>query len=341
MSLGAGTAIPGVALVGCGSALPAASISNQRLSERVDTSDDWIRSRTGIGARRIAGPGETVTSLAASAAAAALSHAGWDPESVDLILLATSSPDDLFGTAPRVQACLGAHQAVAFDLTAACSGFLFGLITAAQYLRTGAMRRALVIGADQLSRWLDWDDRSTCVLFGDGAGAVALEACPAGEDGLLAFRMRSDGSRNACLTLAQTESHRPLLDGISAQQGGFAPIHMNGQEVYKFAVREVPAVLALLLADTGMAAERLDWLLLHQANQRILDAVADRFAVPPARVLSNLASYGNTSAATIPLMLDEAVRDGRVRPGHLIASSGFGAGLSWGGALLRWSGPRG
>ncbi len=341
VSLGAGTANPGMALVGCGSALPTASVSNQRLSERVDTSDDWIRSRTGIGARRIAGPGETITSLASSAAAAALAHAGWEPGSVDLILLATSSPDDLFGSAPRVQASLGARQAVAFDLTAACSGFLFALITATQYLRAGAARRALVIGADQLSRWLDWDDRRTCVLFGDGAGAVAIEAAPPGEDGLLAFRMRSDGSRNDCLTLAQIDSQRPLLEGISAQVGGFAPIHMNGQEVYKFAVREVPAVLGQLLADTGIPAEQIDWLLLHQANQRILDAVAERFEVPRARVLSNLASYGNTSAATIPLMLDEAVRDGRVRPGHLIAASGFGAGLSWGGALLRWSGPRG
>jgi 3-oxoacyl-[acyl-carrier-protein] synthase-3 len=317
-----------------------ARIGNDQLSERVDTNDDWIRSRTGIGARHIAGPGETVTTLAAAAAGAALSHAGWDAESVDLILLATSSPDDLFGTAPRVQAALGARKAVAFDLTAACSGFLFALITAAQYVRSGAARRVLVIGADQLSRWLDWDDRRTCVLFGDGAGAVAVEAASDGGEGLLAFRMRSDGSRNGCLTLAQLEEHRPLLGGLSAQVGGFAPIHMNGQEVYKFAVREVPAVLAELLADTGITADQLDWLLLHQANQRILDAVADRFAVPHERVLSNLASYGNTSAATIPLMLDEAVRDGRVRPGHLIASSGFGAGLSWGGALLRWSGPR-
>jgi len=331
----------GIALVGCGSAVPAARISNEHLSERVDTSDDWIRSRTGIGARHIAGPGETVTSLATAAAGAALSYAGWQPETVDLILLATSSPHALFGTAPRVQAALGAERAVAFDLTAACSGFLFALITAAQYVRTGAARRVLVIGADQLSRWLDWDDRRTCVLFGDGAGAVAVEAAPAGQEGLLAFRMRSDGRRNSCLTLAQLEEHRPLLGGLSAQVGGFAPIHMNGQEVYKFAVREVPAVLAELLADAGIPANQLDWLLLHQANQRILDAVADRFSMPHERVLSNLASYGNTSAATIPLMLDEAVRDGRVRAGHLIASSGFGAGLSWGGALLRWSGPQG
>ncbi|MEB3183730.1 MAG: beta-ketoacyl-ACP synthase III [Cyanobacteriota bacterium] len=328
-----------MALVGCGSALPQARISNDDLSARVDTDDGWIRSRTGIAARRIAGPGETVTSLAAEAGRAALEHAGWAPTDLDLIVLATSSPDDLFGTAPRVQAALGAANAVAFDLTAACSGFLFALITAAQYLRTGAMGRVLVIGADQLSRWLDWDDRRTCVLFGDGAGAVALEACPAPEDGLLAFRMRSDGSRNGCLTLAQLEAHQPLLGELSAQVGGFRPIQMNGQEVYKFAVREVPAVLEELLQGSGLAADQLDWLLLHQANQRILDAVADRFAVPRERVLSNLAAYGNTSAATIPLMLDEAVRDGRVRAGHLIASSGFGAGLSWGGALLRWRGP--
>ena len=325
--------------MGSGSALPRAQISNDQLSQRVETDDTWIRSRTGIAARRIAGPGETVTSLAAAAGQAALQHAGWDAAEVDLILLATSSPDDLFGTAPRVQAALGASRAVAFDLTAACSGFLFALITAAQFVRSGAMRRVLVIGADQLSRWLDWDDRRTCVLFGDGAGAVALEACDAADDGLLAFRMRSDGSRNGCLTLAQIEEQRPLLGDLSAQVGGFSPIQMNGQEVYKFAVREVPAVLEQLLRSSGLAADQLDWLLLHQANQRILDAVADRFAVPHERVLSNLASYGNTSAATIPLMLDEAVRDGRVRRGHLIASSGFGAGLSWGGALLRWRGP--
>ncbi|MEB3200718.1 MAG: beta-ketoacyl-ACP synthase III [Synechococcaceae cyanobacterium] len=327
-------------LVGCGSALPQTSVSNEDLSQRVDTSDDWIRSRTGIGARRLAGPQDTVTSLASAAASAALDHAGWSADSLDLILLATSSPDDLFGTAPRVQAALGATRAVAFDLTAACSGFLFALITAAQYLRSGSLTRVLVIGADQLSRWLDWDDRRTCVLFGDGAGAVAVEICPAGEDGLIAYRMHSDGSRNACLTLAQQDRHQTLLDGVSTQIGGFSPIHMNGQEVYKFAVREVPAVLAALLEDRGLEAAQLDWLLLHQANQRILDAVADRFQVPKQKVLSNLASYGNTSAATIPLMLDEAVRDGRIQPGHLIASSGFGAGLSWAGALLRWSGPQ-
>ena len=330
----------GMALVGCGSAVPAVRVSNQQLSERVDTSDEWIRTRTGIGARHICAADEPLTVLASRAAQAALEHAGWAPEDLDLILMATSSPDDLFGTAPRVQGAIGARNAVAFDLTAACSGFLFALITAGQYLRSGAMRRALVIGADQLSRWVDWDDRTTCVLFGDGAAAVAVEACADEVNGLLGFRMHSDGSRNGCLTLAQTDTHTDVLGGVSAQVGGFAPLHMNGQEVYKFAVREVPAVLKELLESTGTAAADLNWLLLHQANQRILDAVADRFAIPYERVLSNLASYGNTSAATIPLMLDEAVKDGRVKPGDLIASSGFGAGLSWGGALLRWAGPQ-
>ena len=331
----------GMALVGCGSAIPAINVSNQQLSERVDTSDEWIRSRTGIGARRICATDEPLTVLASRAAQAALDHAGWAPEDLDLILMATSSPDDLFGTAPRVQGTIGACNAVAFDLTAACSGFLFALITAGQYLRSGAMRRALVIGADQLSRWVDWDDRTTCVLFGDGAAAVAVEACPAEQNGLLGFRMHSDGSRNGCLTLAQTETHTDVLGGVRAQVGGFATLRMNGQEVYKFAVREVPAVLKELLESTGTTSAELNWLLLHQANQRILDAVADRFAIPHERVLSNLGRYGNTSAATIPLMLDEAVKDGRVKPGDLIASSGFGAGLSWGGALLRWSGPQG
>ena len=328
-----------MALVGSGRALPRASLSNDDLRALVETSDDWIRSRTGIGARRLAGPGETVTTMASEAAEAALQQAGWQAADLDLILLATSSPDDLFGTAPRVQAALGAHHAVAFDLTAACSGFLFALVTAAQYIRTGSVRRVLVIGADQLSRWVDWGDRRTCVLFGDGAGALAVEACPREKDDLLAFRLRSDGSRNACLTLAQGENFRTLLGGVSTQVGGFQPLHMSGQEVYKFAVREVPLVLAEVLQAAGLEAHQMDWLLLHQANQRILDAVAERFSMPAHRVLSNLESYGNTSAATIPLMLDEAVRKGQVKPGHLLATSGFGAGLSWGAAVVRWSGP--
>ena len=325
-----------MALVGCGSAVPAASITNQQLSERVDTNDDWIRTRTGIRARRVAGPDESLTCLASRAAQAALDHAGWTADDVDLILLATSSPDDLFGTAPRVQGALGASRAVAFDLTAACSGFLFALITAGQYLRSGAMRRALVIGADQLSRWVDWDDRTTCVLFGDGAAAVAVEACADEANGLLGFRMHSDGSRNGCLTLAQTNTHTDVLGGVSAQVGGFAPLRMNGQEVYKFAVREVPAVLKELLESTGTPASDLNWLLLHQANQRILDAVADRFAMPHDQVLSNLAQYGNTSAAAVAIALDEAARSGRFQIGDPILLVVFGGGLTYASAVIEW-----
>ena len=329
----------GVLLRGCGSATPSRSISNQDLGERVETSDEWIRTRTGIGARRVVGADESLSGLSLEAAKSALAMAGWSADSLDLILLATSTPDDLFGSAPRLQGSLGATNAAAFDLTAACSGFLFAVVTAAQYLRTGAMRRILVVGADQLSRWVDWDDRRSCVLFGDAAGALVLEASDDGQDDLEGFLLRSDGSRGGVLQLPQREEHQPLIADATHQQGGFHTIQMNGQEVYKFAVREVPAILQSLLSDTGTQPDQLDWLLLHQANQRILDAVADRFKIPHAKVLSNLSAYGNTSAATIPLMLDEAVRDGRIQPGHRLASSGFGAGLSWGAALLRWSGP--
>jgi len=328
----------GIRLCGSGAAVPATRLSNDALSQRVETSDEWIRSRTGIGERRVAAEDETLTSLAAAAGAQALQNAGWEPSSLDLILLATSSPDDLFGSAPKVQAVLGAERAVAFDLTAACSGFLFALVTAAQYLRSGAMQRVLVIGADQLSSWVDWSDRRTCVLFGDGAGAVAVEAT-GDADALLGFRMASDGRRGKNLTLSQQPQRQELLPGISAQQGGFSTIAMNGQEVYKFAAREVPAILQQLLDDTSTSPSELDWLLLHQANQRILDAVGERFGMAAEKVLSNLAHYGNTSAATIPLMLHEAVSDGRISSGDLIATSGFGAGLSWGAALLRWDGP--
>ena len=323
---------------GSGSATPQRSISNTELGQRVETSDDWIRSRTGIAARRVIGADESLGELNGLAAESALAMAGWSADSLDLILLATSTPDDLFGSAPRLQARIGAVNAAAFDLTAACSGFLFAVVTAAQYLRTGAMQRILVVGADQLSRWVDWDDRRSCVLFGDAAGALVMEASSE-QDDLQGFLLRSDGRRGEVLQLPQSMDSAPLVGDASHQRGGFQPIQMNGQEVYKFAVREVPAILAALLQTTETQPDSLDWLLLHQANQRILDAVAERFSIPNDKVLSNLAHYGNTSAATIPLMLDEAVRDGRIRPGHRIASSGFGAGLSWGAALLCWSGP--
>jgi 3-oxoacyl-[acyl-carrier-protein] synthase-3 len=324
----------GIAIIGSGSAAPAAVLTNEGLSQIVETSDEWIASRTGIRARHLADPGTTLTQLATEAARGAIEMAGITPLDVDLILLATSTPEDLFGTACQVQAALGASRAVAFDLTAACSGFVFGLVTAAQYIRTGVYRNVVLIGADILSRWVDWSDRRTCVLFGDGAGAVVMQAHET--DHLLGFELRSDGTSNHYLNLAYQAEAKALTDEVSLTQGTFQPITMNGQEVYRFAVKRVPEVLEKALHYADLKADQIDWLLLHQANQRILDAVADRLKVPSEKVISNLAKYGNTSAASIPLALDEAVRQGKVQRGDTIATSGFGAGLAWGAAIFKW-----
>jgi 3-oxoacyl-[acyl-carrier-protein] synthase-3 len=323
----------GVAVIGCGSAAPNTVVSNDQLSQIVDTSDEWIAARTGIRQRRLAAPAESLTTLAITAAQAAITMAGLEPTDVDLILLATSTPDDLFGTACRVQAAIGATHAVAFDLTAACSGFVFGLVTAAQYIRTGVYKNVVLIGADVLSRWVDWGDRRTCILFGDGAGAVVLQAS---EDHLLGFELRSDGSQNHYLNLDYQPNSKTLVEDVEIGQGTFHPITMNGQEVYRFAVRRVPEVIEKALFRADLTTADVDWLLLHQANQRILDAVADRLKIPAEKVISNLANYGNTSAASIPLALDAAVRQGDVQPGHTIAIAGFGAGLTWGSAIFAW-----
>ena len=324
--------------MGCGSATPTKIITNDQLGQRVDTNDEWIKSRTGIRERRVIGKNESLIDLATNAARAAIQMANWDEKTIDLIILATSTPEDLFGSAPKIQSNLGASNAVAFDLTAACSGFLFALVTASQYLSSGTMKRAVVIGADQLSKWVDWDDRKTCVLFGDGAGALAVEAI-GNKNGLIGYDLKSDGSRGGCLNLSQSNIFLDLVQGATHQKGEYFPIKMEGREVYKFAVKEVPIILGKLLDKFQIHSESIDWLLLHQANQRILDAVAARFLIPSTKVLSNLEHYGNTSAATIPLMLDEAVRDQRIKSGDLIACSGFGAGLSWGAALFYWHGP--
>ncbi|MEM6251720.1 MAG: beta-ketoacyl-ACP synthase III [Cyanobacteria bacterium P01_D01_bin.156] len=325
---------PGVAFVGSGSAQVEAALANEMLSRVVETSDEWIVTRTGIRQRHIANDSESLASLAAQAAQAAIKAANLTPDVIDLILLATSTPDDLFGTACQVQAAIGATRAVAFDLTAACSGFVFGVVTAAQFIRTGTYKNVVVIGADLLSRWVDWQDRTTCVLFGDGAGAVVMQACD--RDRLLGFEMHSDGTMNSCLNLAYTANPADLVDGITTQKGQFTAITMNGRDVYRFAVGRVPEVLEKTLFHAGLAASDIDWLILHQANQRILDAVAKRLKLPSDRVVSNMAKHGNTSAASIPIALDEWVRAGKVQPGHKIAMSGFGAGLTWGAALLEW-----
>ncbi|MGF1513300.1 MAG: beta-ketoacyl-ACP synthase 3 [Elainellaceae cyanobacterium] len=324
----------GVALTGCGSAVPELSISNDQLSQVVDTSDEWISSRTGIRHRQVMGADETLSGIAAAAARQALSMAEVEPQAVDLILLATSTPDDLFGSASQVQAQLGATQAIAFDITAACSGFVVGLTTAAQFIYSGAYQTVLLIGADALSRWVDWGDRRTCVLFGDGAGAVVLQTDQG--NALLGFELCTDGTQNSCLTLPYQSRIEHPSDDVAVQQGAFQPVTMNGQEVYRFAVRRVPEVIEKATYRAGLTLEDIDWLLLHQANQRILDAVAKRLSIPSDRVVSNVAAHGNTSAASIPLALDECVRQGRVQSGDIIAAAGFGAGLTWGATIFRW-----
>lgn len=324
----------GVAITGSGSAIPATCLDNQALSCIVETSDEWITSRTGIRQRRLATATESLTAIATKAAVGAITMAGITPADLDMILLATSTADDLFGSACQIQAALGATKAVAFDLTAACSGFVFGLVTAAQYIRTGVYQNVLLIGADILSRWVDWEDRSTCVLFGDGAGAVVLQA--SASDRLLGFELKSDGTQNQCLNLAYNAQPTELLEGINVSKGNYQPITMNGKDVYRFAVQRVPEVIDKALFRANLSVDQVDWLLLHQANQRILDAVAERLHVPSHKVISNLARYGNTSAASIPLALDEAIRQGQIQPDDIIAASGFGAGLTWGAAIFRW-----
>jgi len=324
----------GIAITGVGSAAPVNILDNHGMSRLVETSDEWIVERTGIRQRRLATPAESLATLAAKAAQQAIALAGITSADLDLILLATSTPDDLFGTACRVQAEIAATQAVAFDLTAACSGFIFGLVTAAQFIRTGVYRNVLLIGADVLSRWVDWGDRRTCILFGDGAGAVVIQAND--RDRLLGFELRSDGNQNHFLNLEYQAQSHDLIDGIQIGQGTFHPITMNGQDVYRFAVRRVPEVIEKALFRANLTVDAVDWLLLHQANQRILDAVAQRLKIPADKVISNLAQYGNTSAASIPLALDEPVRQGIVKPGDIIAAAGFGAGLTWGAAIFQW-----
>lgn len=313
----------GVSLIGSGSATPSKVITNDDLSQMVETSDEWIASRTGIRARRAIAADECVASLAAQAGERAIAAANIQPDDLDLIILATSTPDDLFGTAAQVQFRLGATRAVAFDLSAACSGFVFGLATASQFIRTGTYQRVLLIGADALSRNVDWSDRGTCILFGDGAGAVVLQSSE--EDHLLGFELRTDGKGNSLLNLSHNK-----------EQGNYGCITMNGKEVYRFAVTAVPEVLEKAMHRAGLTVADLDWLILHQANQRILDAVQSRLGIAPEKVVSNLANYGNTSAASIPLALDEWVRSQKIKSGDIVAISGFGAGLSWGAAIFKW-----
>jgi 3-oxoacyl-[acyl-carrier-protein] synthase-3 len=318
-------------------------ISNEDLSKFVDTSDEWISVRTGIRNRRVLGEEESLTSLSVEASRKALEMAEVKPEEVDLLLLCTSTPDDLFGSAPQVQKLLGCHNALAFDLTAACSGFVLGLVTATRFIRGGGYKNVLVVGADALSRYVDWTDRGTCILFGDASGALLLQAATDDQDSLLGFDLRSDGNgqKHLHVNVDAVADPSPSETNGSAtfrkpSRATYECLQMNGKEVFKFAVRAVPQVVEGALHEAGLTGENIDWLLLHQANQRILDSVSDRLQIPASKVISNLANYGNTSAASIPLALDEAVRSGQVKVGDVVATAGFGAGLTWGSAIVRW-----
>ena len=316
-------------IIGTGSAVPSEKITNDDLARFVDTSDEWISSRTGIKERRLAKE-ETTTSLAVSAAGRALEDAGIKPEEIELIVVATCSPDSFFpSTACQVQAQIGAVNAVAFDLSAACSGFLFALNTAQAYISGGIYEKALVIGAETLSKMLDWKDRSTCVLFGDGAGAAVLRA---DEKGLLGMVQYSDGTKGKVLTCHARRTRNIIAEGT--QETDY--LKMEGQEVFRFAVKKVPECIEKLLEKTETAKEEIKYYVLHQANKRIIDSAAKRLKESEEKFPLNMNLYGNTSAASIPILLDEINRKGLLKKGDKIVLSGFGAGLTWGAALIEW-----
>ncbi|AKH41980.1 3-oxoacyl-[acyl-carrier-protein] synthase-3 [Altererythrobacter atlanticus] len=312
---------------GVGSALPKRAVSNEELAQRVDTSDEWIRERTGIGNRYIAGEGETTGTLATEAARAALENAGITADEVDLIVLATATPDSTFpATATKVQSALGCKGA-AFDVAAVCSGFLYALGTADSMIRGGMFKCALVIGAETFSRILDWEDRTTCVLFGDGAGAFVIRGEDVPEDGpgILATRLHADGNHGDLL----------FVDGGPSTTGTVGKVRMKGREVFRHAVVNLASVLEEVLEETGVSASDIDWVVPHQANLRILDATARKLGLPIEKVVVTVDRHANTSAASVPLAFDTAVRDGRIKPGDLVMLEAMGGGFTWGASLMR------
>ena len=326
----------GVKLLATGSAVPNLSISNDLISTFVDTSDAWIYSRTGIKERRVISRPSSLIDIAALASDRAMNKIQMNPKDIDLIILATSTPNDLFGSASQLQAKISADNAVAFDITAACSGFIVAMITASQFIQNGIYSNVLVVGADILSQWTDWSDRRTCVLFGDGAGAVILQSSSLINNSVLGFKLNTDGRKYDQLNIHYDmvgSWKNSIYDGL---YGRFNTITMNGKEVYKFAVSKVPESIQSCLDSLDLSVSQIDWLVLHQANARILKAVASRLMIPLEKVISNLAKYGNTSAASIPLALDEAIEDSLISQGDLIVMSGFGAGLTWGTVVLKW-----
>ncbi|AWU93366.1 beta-ketoacyl-ACP synthase III [Azospirillum ramasamyi] len=317
-------------VLGCGIFLPANVVTNQDLEQRVDTSDEWIVQRTGIKSRHIAAEGEKTSDLAIAAATRALEHAGIPAASIDCIVLATTTPDNTFpATATRVQAALGT-VGFAMDIQAVCAGFVYAMAVADNFLRSGQARRALVIGAETFSRLLDWNDRTTCVLFGDGAGAIVLEAYEAKGDssdrGVLSTHLHSDGSQYDLL----------YVDGGASSTGTIGHVRMHGQEIFRHAISKLSAVVDEALLANGLESTDIDWMVPHQANRRIIDGLARKMKLSPEKVVLTVDRHGNTSAASIPLALGEAVADGRVKRGDLILMEAIGGGLTWGSALIRW-----
>jgi 3-oxoacyl-[acyl-carrier-protein] synthase-3 len=317
-------------VVGCGAYLPERIITNRELADRLDTSDEWIRQRTGIGERRVAAPGELTSDLAFRAAQRALASAGMSGSDLDLLVLATATPDNTFpATAAKVQARLGMVRGAAFDVQAVCAGFIFALSVADNALRLGQARTALVIGAETFSRILDWEDRSTCVLFGDGAGALVLKSVsgpsPSGRF-ILSNHLHSDGRQYDIL----------YVDGgpSSTRASGF--LRMQGREVFRQAVQHLSQVIDEALRANNLAAADIDWLVPHQANSRIIDAMGRKLGLSPDKIVMTIERHANTSAASIPLALEVAVDDGRIKPGHLVLMEALGGGLSWGASLVRW-----
>jgi 3-oxoacyl-[acyl-carrier-protein] synthase-3 len=318
-------------VLGCGSYLPQRTVTNAELAARIDTSDEWIVQRTGIRERHIAADDEFTSHLAIKAANAALANAGIDAQAIDLIVLATSTPDNTFpATAVAVQNALGITRGAAFDLQAVCSGFVFALATADNFLRAGAFKRALVIGAETFSRILDWNDRGTCVLFGDGAGAIVLEAQEqpgrSSDRGILTTHLRSDGRHKAKL----------FVDGGPGSTKTVGHLRMEGREVFKHAVGMITDVIVDAFNATGLSADDITWFIPHQANKRIIDASAHKLHIAPQKVVLTVDLHGNTSAASIPLALNVAVKDGRVKKGDLVLFEAMGGGFTWGSALVRW-----
>jgi len=318
-------------ILGCGAYLPEKILTNADLARTVDTSDDWITERTGIKQRHIAAKGELTSDMAVAAAEQALTRAGRKASDIDLIVLATSTPDNTFpATATTVQARLGIHHGAAFDLQAVCTGFIYALATADNFIKCGQSKRALVIGSEIFSRILDWDDRGTCVLFGDGAGAVVLEGQPArGDDadrGVLGTYLHSDGRYKDML----------YVDGGPASTQTTGHLRMQGREVFRFAVNKIASVIEEALEDHKLGASDVDWFVPHQANQRILTSTANKLGLPDEKIVITLDRHGNTSAASIPLALNVAFEDNRIKQGDLVLLEAMGGGFTWGAALVRW-----